>query len=174
MAPASSSAAPTLIVGGAVASEAPWLALSDDDAVPDEGRFTVSQQRFVQDRAALEGLGERVGLRLTSEDDPSELGEGLDGLGVISIAFAKFTDGRGYSTARLLRERLAYRGQLRATGDVLPDQVFYMRRCGFDAFELAPGKRPEHALEALRAFSVTYQGAADDARPLYARAERPA
>ncbi len=174
MAPASSTAAPTLIVDGAVASEAPWLALEDDAEIPSEGRFTVSLPRFIEERAALQALGQRVGLRLTSEDDLAQLGDAVHGVGLVAVTFAKFTDGRGYSTARLLRERFGYRGQLRAVGDVLPDQVFYMRRCGFDAFELAPGKQPEHAVEALRAFSVTYQGAADDARPLYARAQRPA
>lgn len=174
MAPASSTPQPTLIVDGAVVSEEPWTALDADAPLPAEGRFTVSLERLVRDRAALEPLGARVGLRLTSEDDPAQLGDTVGSVGVVAIDFAKFTDGRGYSTARLLRERLGYTGQLRATGDVLPDQVFYMRRCGFDAFELAPGKQPEHALEALRAFSVTYQGAADDPRPLYARAQRPA
>jgi uncharacterized protein (DUF934 family) len=79
------------------------------------------------------------------------------------------TDGRHYSLARLLRERFGLAAELRAVGDVLPDQLLYMRRCGYTSFELAPGKSLDTGLRALQAFSVTYQGGADDPRPLYRR-----
>jgi uncharacterized protein (DUF934 family) len=71
-----------------------------------------------------------------------------------------------------LRERYHYQGELRAVGEVLTDQLFYMLRCGFDSFQLADGKDTQAALDAFHTFSVTYQGATDDARPLFRRAHR--
>jgi uncharacterized protein (DUF934 family) len=91
---------------------------------------------------------------------------------VIALEFDQFKDGRSYSLARLLRERYKFNGQIRAVGDVLHDQLFYMRRCGVDAFELRPDRSAEDALRAFKEFSVTYQAAADDTRPLYRRFKR--
>jgi len=88
---------------------------------------------------------------------------------VIALNFPSFTDGRHYSSARLLRERYGYKGEIRAIGDVLRDQLFYMRRCGFDAFAIRADRDPVDALEGLKDFSVTYQAAADDERPLFRR-----
>ena len=73
-----------------------------------------------------------------------------------------FSDGRGYSNARILRERLGYRGELRAIGDVLRDQLFLMRRCGFDSFEIRPDRSAADALASLRDFRHAYQHATDD------------
>ncbi len=85
---------------------------------------------------------------------------------IIAIFFEKFNDGRGYSLARLLREA-GFKGELRAVGDVLVDQLFYLKRCGFDAFELRADQRQADALTALDSFSVTYQTAADQRQPIY-------
>jgi uncharacterized protein (DUF934 family) len=92
----------------------------------------------------------------------------------VAINFPKFGDGRGYTKARLLRERFAYKGEVRAVGEVLGDQLFYMARCGFDAFALVDGKDTQAALRCLQDFSVTYQAATDEARPLYRRVNRGA
>lgn len=86
----------------------------------------------------------------------------------IGIFFDKFNDGRGYSLARLLREA-GFQGELRALGDVLIDQLFYLKRCGFNAFQLRDDQNQHAALEALSSFSVTYQSAADEAVPVYHR-----
>ena len=83
--------------------------------------------------------------------------------------FPKFTDGRGYSTARLLRERYGYTGELRAIGDVLHDQLFYMARCGFDAFALKDGKDVAKAVNAFETFMTPYQAAVDQPQPLFRR-----
>lgn len=109
-----------------------------------------------------------LGVQIASDKLPSDIPE-LARLGVIAIEFPRFTDGRGYSIARQLRDRHGFRGELRAVGWVLRDQLFYMERCGFDAFELKPGKPLESALEAFGEFSATYQAAVDDPRPLYRR-----
>jgi uncharacterized protein (DUF934 family) len=105
-----------------------------------------------------------LGVRLDPADDPGEIAADLPRLALVAVHFPKFADGRGYSTAYLLRRRLGYRGELRAVGDVLRDQLFYLARSGFDAFQLRPGADPHAALPSLRDFSVAYQAAAD-ARP---------
>jgi uncharacterized protein (DUF934 family) len=93
----------------------------------------------------------------------------LDRLPVIGVNFPKFTDGRSYSSARLLRERYAYRGEIRALGDVQQDQLFFMRRCGIDAYALRADKDIEKALAGLAVFSDTYQAAVDQPQPLFRR-----
>lgn len=92
----------------------------------------------------------------------------------VAIDFPAFTDGRGYTSARLLRTRLGYRGELRAVGEVLRDQHFFMKRCGIDSYLLKPGKDIESALAAFNDFSVTYQAAAGDEKPLFRRVQRGA
>ena len=93
---------------------------------------------------------------------------------LIAIDFPKFTDGRGYSIARLLRERHGYAGQIRAVGDVLIDQLFYMSRCGFNAFSLREDQIVEDALNALDTFSRSYQPGTDTGEPLFRRRMREA
>ena len=98
----------------------------------------------------------------------SELTSDLGKLALIVLTFPKFADGRAYTQARKLR-RSGFKGELRATGEVLRDQLFYMTRVGFNAFELQEGRDPENALEAFKDFSVTYQSSADDNRAIYNR-----
>jgi uncharacterized protein (DUF934 family) len=150
----------------------PWLALKDDQPVPPEGDVLVGFARFDRDDIDYEARNGRFGLRIDPEDDLHQVITHLPKVGLVAIHFPKFGDGRGYSKARLLRERYGYKGELRAVGEVLTDQLFYMLRCGFDAFQLADGKDTEAALAAFQTFSVTYQGATDDGRPLYRRTQR--
>ena len=88
-------------------------------------------------------------------------------LELIAVNFARFSDGRGYSLARLLRGRYGYRGELRAVGDVLLDQLFYLMRVGFDAYALRDDQDPLAAGAALRTFSASYQAGADQPLPLF-------
>ena len=110
-----------------------------------------------------------LGVWLDSGEGPETIAGDLEHLAVVAVNFPKFTDGRSYSTARLLRERYAYRGEIRAIGEVLQDQLFYMKRCGIDAFALKEGKDIEAALAGFRVFSETYQGAVDQPQPLFRR-----
>jgi uncharacterized protein (DUF934 family) len=146
--------------------EDPFTYVRDDEPLPD-GDVIVSLARFRGSRAELEGR--RIGVRLPGETEPAELAPDLDALSVVALEFAKFTDGRGYSTARLLRERFKYEGELRAVGYVLRDQLLYMSRCGFDAYEIAPGKDPLEALAAFDEQSVRYQPAVDETQPIWRR-----
>lgn len=93
--------------------------------------------------------------------------EDLERFSLIALDFPVFKDGRSYSHARLLRDRYHYKGELRAIGDVLRDQLFFMQRCGIDSYEVRADKDIELALAGLEDFSVRYQTAADGAAPIY-------
>ncbi len=110
--------------------------------------------------------GDAFGVWLAPDDDPAALAADLGDLGVIGVLFPKFTDGRGYSIATLLRTRYGYTGELRALGDVGRDQLHYLYRAGFDAFA---AKDPELALAGLDDFSEAYQAAANQPLPLFRR-----
>ena len=89
-------------------------------------------------------------------------------LSVVALAFPKFGDGRAYSSARLLRERFGFKGQVRAVGDVLREQAAFMVRCGFDAFEPADGSSLEDWQRASRRFRHVYQRSSDGRPPAFA------
>ena len=110
-----------------------------------------------------------IGVWLDSSEGPEVIASDLGHFAIIGINFPKFADGRGYSSARLLRERYAYRGEIRAIGDVLQDQLFFMRRCGIDAYAVREDKDIDAALAGLRTFSETYQAAVDQPQPLFRR-----
>ena len=138
----------------------------DQDAIPD-GPVVVPMATWLEQREALRTRATPVGTWLGPTDDPAQLADDVAALSLIAVHFPKFTDGRGYSIAVLLRTRLGFRGELRAFGDVGRDQLFALRRVGFDAFSLAPHRDPEVALENLATFSVRYQASVDDAQPLF-------
>lgn len=98
----------------------------------------------------------------------------INALPVIAVNFPRFADGRGFSIATLLRTRFGYKNEIRAIGDVLRDQLFYMKRCGFDAYAMRPDRSTEEALASLRDFSEPYQGAVDNPLPVWRRHTRVA
>ena len=132
-----------------------------------EGPVIVPLALWQERREELIARGDPLGVWLAPVDDPAAIAPELHRFAVIAVHFPKFTDGRGYSTAALLRKRYGYRGELRAFGDVGRDQLFYLLRCGFDAFKLAPHRDPEGALASLHDFTVRYQGSVDDPVPLF-------
>ena len=120
-------------------------------------------------RTEISSLYRTLGVWLDSHEGPEALADDVDRLSIIAVNFPKFTDGRGYSIARLLRERYHFQGEIRAIGDVLQDQLFFMRRCGIDAYALRADKDIERALAGLSVFSETYQAAVDQSEPLFLR-----
>lgn len=150
---------------GASPDAAPASDTSHSDAL------LVPLQAWLSQRDALRARNARLGVLLGPADDPAALAGDLDSLQMVAVAFPAFTDGRGYSIARLLRERHGWRGELRAVGEVLRDQLFYMSRCGFDSFALADGEPAEEALRHFETFSEPYQAAVDRV-PLFARRAR--
>ncbi len=112
----------------------------------------------------------RIGLLLQPDDRVEEVAADLAYFIVIAVNFPKFVDGRGYSTASLLRQRYHYQGELRAVGDVLHDQLFFMKRVGFDSFALKDGKNAEYALAAaFTVFGDAYQSATTQPQPAFRR-----
>jgi uncharacterized protein (DUF934 family) len=155
-----------------VVSDDPWILVKDDQPVPPKGDVIIGWVRFDREDTDFCARDGRLGFRIDPEDELLQVVTHLPKIDLIAINFPKFGDGRGYSKARLLRERYGFKGELRAVGEVLTDQLFYMLRCGFDSFLLADGKDTQAALDAFHTFSVTYQGATDDNRPLYRRTHR--
>ena len=146
-----------------------WTFLTEDEAAGPlpAGPIAVPLAAWKARRAELLSRRDPLGVWLKPDDDPEALGADVDALAIVGVSFPKFADGRGYSTAALLRTRLKYRGELRAFGDVGRDQLFYLKRCGFDSFSLAAHRDPEAALASLADFSLRYQGSVDDPVPLF-------
>lgn len=124
--------------------------------LPDGVPVVVPLKLWIERRAALIARGE-VGVWLAPDEDPAALAADAGRLAIIAIDFPQFTDGRGYSHARLLRERYGYTGELRAVGDVQRDQLYYLAQCGFDAFAVREDKDAGDALASLDDFADGYQ-----------------
>ncbi|WP_445157700.1 DUF934 domain-containing protein [Halomonas sp. E14] len=140
-----------------------WVLIREDEAVLPDAPAIVPLARWqAREEGRVLAPWLASGTELTSEL-AAELAEAP----LIAIDFPKFTDGRGYSVARLLRERYGYTGEVRAIGDVLVDQVFFLTRCGFDALSLREDQWVEDALHALNTFSRAYQPAVDVDEPLF-------
>jgi len=145
-----------------------WLHL-DDEAELVAGKITVSLNRWQEQHETLSKHEGDLGLRLTGEDPLEEIVPDLASFSLIVLIFPAFTDGRCYSFARLLRDRYHYTGEIRAQGDVLRDQLFYMSQSGINSFELANPEQMENALTAFNDFSESYQTTALKPEPLYRR-----
>ncbi|MEE2787900.1 MAG: DUF934 domain-containing protein [Myxococcota bacterium] len=138
-----------------------WQVAQTTSPPADKAAVCVPWTVFVEHHANwLDWHGE-VGVRVPGDIEPAELAPYVDRLALINIEFPKFTDGRGYSLARLLRTRYGFLGELRASGDILRDQLLYLTRCGFDAFELKADKDAAGALEAFEELPIRYQQAGD-------------
>jgi uncharacterized protein (DUF934 family) len=143
------------------------LAAGEDLTVIPHGPVLVPLSAWSARRDELTARREPIGVWLAPADEPADIASDLGKLSLVAVHFPKFADGRGYSTAVLLRTRYGYRGELRAFGDVGRDQLFELARCGFDSFRLAPHHEPEKALAAFTDFTVRYQGSVDDPVPLF-------
>lgn len=152
----------------------PWLRLEPAadgslPAVPPAGDVIVPLALWRERREALLARPGRLGVWLKSDEEPQAIAEDLRLFGVVAIEFPKFGDGRGYSTARLLRERYGWRGELRAVGDIFRDQLFYLSSCGFDSFALRAGEDPQEAIGAFGDFSEAYASSVERPLPLFRR-----
>jgi len=158
-----------VIIDGAIVDNE-WARLEADalEAGLPDGKVIVPLAYWQENRDTLMTRGD-VAVWLAPGEEPKDLADDLSALSLVAIHFPAFKDGRGYSYARELRTRFAFKGEVRATGDVLRDQLFYLARCGFNAFEVREDRSIEEALQGLKDFSVTYQGDVNEPRPLYRR-----
>jgi uncharacterized protein (DUF934 family) len=141
--------------------ESGFVDASGADAIPPAGPVIVSLEQWQAQRDSLLKRGTPLGIRLHSDQPPELIAGDLPHFAVVALEFPKFRDGRAYSYARLIRERYGYKGELRAVGEVLLEQLFFMLRTGFDAFEIVSADPLKDYRTALADFSVWYQPAAD-------------
>jgi len=158
-----------IIKSGTITEDDWHLIREPENSVLPEGKLIVPFSFWQENQSLISKRDADFGIWIDGSVDVEGIVSYLDQFSVIALDFPAFTDGRCYSHARLLRERYKYSGELRAIGDVLRDQLFYMQRCGFNSFQLREDKDYEDALNALNDFSVTYQAASDEPLPIYKR-----
>jgi uncharacterized protein (DUF934 family) len=149
-----------LVKDGKITGDA-FVHVADDVEIPGEGAIMVSAARFLGETEALLRRSERIGVIWPNNRDLDDLVPYLDRIAAVALVFPSFRDGRAYSQARLLRERHGYRGELRATGQVLRDQFLFMLRAGFDAFEVKKDSDAEAFANTVKRYSVFYQPTGD-------------
>jgi uncharacterized protein (DUF934 family) len=149
-----------LVKGGNIVNDA-FVHLADDPELPDDGAILISAARFLEDPEALLRRPGKLGVIWPNNRDVDDLVPWLDRVAVVALVFPTFRDGRAYTQARLLRERHGYRGELRATGQVLRDQFVFMLRAGFDAFEVRKQSDAEAFAATVKRYSVFYQPTGD-------------
>ena len=147
-------------------SRAPKGELPD---VPEQGDVILPLALWLERRDAFLAYPGKLGVWLDASEDPEAIAADLQRFALVAVNFPKFGDGRGYSIARLLRERYGYKGELRAIGDVLHDFLYFMRQCGFDAFTLRDDQDAQAALAAFDTFSEGYQTSVLRPVPLFRR-----
>jgi len=146
----------------------PYTGLEDLATIP-SGDIYIPFEEWHQNRDQLLQRNSRLGVILENTDDVAALIPDLERLDLIVLQFPKMADGRAFTQARLLRDRYGYKGEIRATGDVLHDQVFFMQRCGFNAFELRDDQDSATVLLAFDEITVIYQPATDEELPIWRR-----
>ena len=159
-----------------------WTVLRATEAQPlDEAAIAAAAQgsaavlfplsAWKANAALLAGRDKAItGVWLAPEDEPGDAEALLEQVSLVAVDFPVFRDGRGFSSAYLLRQRYGWKGQLRAIGDVLRDQLNFMKRCGFDAFAVRADKNIDDAIKGFTEFTVTYQASVDEPLPLFRRA----
>ena len=148
-----------------------WQLVGEHQALPASGNLIVPLALWREQQITFAQRAGKTGVWLKGSDNPAQLqsnGAPID-LPLIAVEFSQFVDGRGYSIGRLLRERYGFKGELRAFGDVLRDQLSALARCGFNSFALKEGKSLDDALKAFDDFSDAYQNAVDQSAPYYRR-----
>lgn len=149
-----------LVKNGRIVADG-YVHAADDSAIPLEGAMLVTAAQLLADPEALLGRNSPTGVIWPNNRDPEELVPYLGRLAVVALVFPTFRDGRAYSQARLLRERYNYKGELRATGQVLRDQFVFMLRAGFDSFEVKKDADAEAFAATAKRYTVFYQPTGD-------------
>ncbi|MBT3359029.1 MAG: DUF934 domain-containing protein [Rhodospirillales bacterium] len=142
-----------------------WVAVGDDEALPEDAPIIVSLARWQTERGKLVDEYRQIGIRLKGGDQASDIANDLPYFDLIAIEFASVADGRGYSTARLLRGRHDFTGELRAVGHIIRDVFPFLHRCGFDAVETRNERDAKAWRESVGAIKITYQPATDKRLP---------
>lgn len=153
--------------GEAFEAEDIFADVADEDAIP-AGPVILSLTRFQAEGDALIGAGQPVGVRIQAGESVEDLAYDLPRLALVALVFPKNTDGRAFSSATLLRQRLRYAGEVRAVGDVLRERALFMMRCGFDSFLPSDGSTPAEWAATAERYRHVYQRAQDARTPAFA------
>jgi uncharacterized protein (DUF934 family) len=137
-----------------------WKSADDGEDLPD-GPAIVTLARWRSERDRLDARNAPLGIRLESDASVADIAADLGRFSLVALEFPVFTDGRPFSMARQLRDRYGFEGEIRAVGDVLRDQILFMVRCGFDAFEMQGEDGAKDWRAAMSEFGVFYQPGAD-------------
>ncbi|MCC5873139.1 MAG: DUF934 domain-containing protein [Gammaproteobacteria bacterium] len=167
---------PRLIKGEAIVEDG-WQWIEDKAAKLADlpaGPVMVPLALWQNERDGLLDRNGDLGIWLDSDEEAETIADDLEHFGVIGLHFPAYADGRNLSNAVLLRSRFGYRGEIRALGDVARDQLSYMRRCGFDAFQIPAERDPEQEIAGLKVMRDYYQGDVLEPQPLFRRIARPA
>jgi len=159
---------PNIIKDGAIVNDNYCLVTATDTLLP-QADILVTLAVWQIQSAAILAHPFKKGVLLQPDQHPEAIIESLNQLDVIALDFPAFADGRGYSYAVLLRQRYGFTGELRATGDVFKDNLFYLKRCGFNSFAVRADKDINTALQGLSDFSESYQASVDQNQALYRR-----
>lgn len=146
-----------------------WLHLDDKQEVPARGDIVVSLERWFDENETLRFRDGKIGIRLKNDQSPAQVADDLDAFDAFVLEFPKYTDGRAYSAARLLRDRYGFEGEVRASGEVLIDQYGMMQRCGFNAYEIGDDADVPAWQAAEKRISSHYQPAADGVAAIWAK-----
>ena len=157
-----------LVKGGIIVADE-FVHLADDAEIPAAGAVLIPAARFLADPEAALSRNGRTGVIWPNNRDVDELVPYLEKLAAVGLVFPIFRDGRAYTQARLLRERHRYKGELRATGQILRDQFVFMMRAGFDAFEVKKDSDAKAFTDVAHRYSVFYQPVGDGRIPAFRR-----
>ena len=146
-----------------------WQLVADDAGQLPSGDILVPLDVWQQNVDRLADHSGAVGVWVNGDEEIEAVADALISLPLIAINFPKFVDGRGFSVARLLRDRYGFKGELRAVGQIIRDQLFFLKRCGFNAFEFDSEIDLDEGAQSLADFSDAYQVAADQPEPLFKR-----
>src|SRR6266481_7601450 len=149
-----------LVKGGKITDDT-FVHVADGVELPDDGAVLIPAARFLEKAESVLQRKGKTGVIWPNNRDVDDLVRYLDRLAAVALVFPTFRDGRAYSQARLLRERYQFRGELRATGQVLRDQMLFLHRAGFDAFEVTKDSDAAAFAEAVHRYSVFYQPTGD-------------
>ncbi len=149
-----------------------WQTIADESNIKQlpGGKLIVSLAFWNDHKQALIARDDDLGIRLNPEDDVTDIAADLASFALVALQFPAFRDGRAYSQARNLRQHHGYQGEIRASGNVLRDQLAFMERVGFNSFEIDSHQDINDAINGFDEIDIKYQSSSDEPLPLYKRA----
>lgn len=163
---------PKLIKDGQLVQDDAWQVIDDEQDIQDYSIISLPRWQENKEALLIHAQAGKLGVWIDSHENVDSIGDDSSSFTLIAVNFPVFTDGRGYSTARLLRERYTYQGEIRAIGDVLVDQLHNLQRVGFDSYLMREDQELEDVLRFFKPFSNPYQADVRETKPLFRRRDK--